>query len=69
MEGRIRIQNYFDKLEKWSEISKMKFNKDKSKVLGKEKSNAKYKIRNNLLGSRTGKKNSLGFVITILTQQ
>lgn len=47
-EGRSRIQNDFDELEKWSEINMMKFSKDKCKVLHCRRENQKHPEKNDV---------------------
>ncbi|CAM5129309.1 unnamed protein product [Eretmochelys imbricata] len=55
LEERIKIQNDLDKLEKWTEVNRMKFNKDKCKVLhlGRNNQLHTYKMGNDCLGRST----------------
>lgn len=64
LEDNIRIQNCLNKLENWSEVSMMKFNKDKCKVLYLERKNQmhEYKMGNNWVGSNTAEKD-MGVII------
>ncbi|CAM5124933.1 unnamed protein product [Natator depressus] len=52
LEDRMKIQNDLDKLEKWSEVNRMKFNKDKCKVchLGRNNQLHTYNMGNDRLG-------------------
>uniref|UniRef100_K7EZW8 Reverse transcriptase domain-containing protein n=1 Tax=Pelodiscus sinensis TaxID=13735 RepID=K7EZW8_PELSI len=64
LEDRAIIQNDLDKLEKWSEVNKMKFNKDKCKVLhlGRNNQFHTYRMGSNCLGRTTAEKD-LGFIV------
>uniref|UniRef100_A0A674JM42 Reverse transcriptase domain-containing protein n=1 Tax=Terrapene triunguis TaxID=2587831 RepID=A0A674JM42_9SAUR len=64
LEDRIKIQNDLDKLEKWSEVNGMKFNKDKCKVLhlGRNNQLHTYKMGNDCLGRSTAGKD-LGVIV------
>ncbi|CAM5123811.1 unnamed protein product [Eretmochelys imbricata] len=60
----IKIQNDLDKLEKWSEVNRMKFNKDKCKVLqlGRNNQLHTYKMGNDCLGRSTAERD-LGVIV------
>ena len=64
LEDRNKIQNDLDRLENWAENNRMKFNRDKSKVLhqGKRKQTHSYKMENTRLCNTTDEKD-LGIVI------
>ncbi|CAM4661769.1 unnamed protein product [Lepidochelys olivacea] len=64
LEDRIKIQNDLDKLEKWSEVNRMKFNKDKCKVLHLRRNNQlhTYKMGNDCLG-RSTEERDLGVIV------
>uniref|UniRef100_A0A8C4Y200 Macro domain-containing protein n=1 Tax=Gopherus evgoodei TaxID=1825980 RepID=A0A8C4Y200_9SAUR len=64
LEDRIKIQNDPDKLEKWSEVNRMKFNKDKCKVLHLARNNQlyTYKMGNDCLGRSTAERD-LGIIV------
>ncbi|CAM5146598.1 unnamed protein product [Natator depressus] len=64
LEDRIKIQNDLNKLEKWSEVDRMKFNKDKCKVLhlGRNNQLHTYKMGNDCLGKSTAKRD-LGVIV------
>ncbi|CAM5075370.1 unnamed protein product [Eretmochelys imbricata] len=61
LEDRIKIQNDLDKLEKWSEVNRMKFNKDKCKVLHLGRLRT-YKMGNDYLG-RSTEERDLGVIV------
>lgn len=63
LRDRIRIQNDLDKLENWSEINKVKFSKEKCKVLHLERKNQlhNYKMGNHWLGGSTAEKDLGGY--------
>lgn len=59
MEDRIGIQNDLDKLERWSESNKMKFNKGKCKTLHLRRRNQMHKdTHNNWVGKRRAENES-----------
>ncbi|CAM5094356.1 unnamed protein product [Natator depressus] len=64
LEDRIKIQNDLDKLEKWSEVNRMKFNKDKCKVLhlGRNNQLHTFKMGNDCLGRSTAERD-LGVIV------
>uniref|UniRef100_K7EX79 Reverse transcriptase domain-containing protein n=1 Tax=Pelodiscus sinensis TaxID=13735 RepID=K7EX79_PELSI len=64
LEDRVIIQNDLDKLEKWSEINRMKFNKDKCKVLhlGRNNQFHIYRMGSYGLGRNTGERD-LGVIV------
>lgn len=61
LKGRIRIQDFLDIVEKWSEINQVEFNKEKGKVLDLRGKNHmhKYSLGSSRLGCSTVK-NVLG---------
>ncbi|CAM5157187.1 unnamed protein product [Eretmochelys imbricata] len=64
LEDRIKIQNDLDKLEKWSEVNRMKFIKDKCEVLNLGRNNHlhTYKMGNDCLGRSTAERD-LGVIV------
>uniref|UniRef100_K7EWB1 Reverse transcriptase domain-containing protein n=1 Tax=Pelodiscus sinensis TaxID=13735 RepID=K7EWB1_PELSI len=64
LEDRVKIQNDLDKLEKWSEVSRMKFNKDKCKVLhlGRNNQFHTYRMGSDCLGRNTAERD-LGVIV------
>ncbi|KAM9128056.1 uncharacterized protein ACDP82_011991 [Pangshura tecta] len=64
LEDRVIIQNDLDKLEKWSEVNQMKFNKDKRKVLhlGRNNQFHTYRIGTDCLGRSTADRD-LGVIV------
>uniref|UniRef100_K7F130 Reverse transcriptase domain-containing protein n=1 Tax=Pelodiscus sinensis TaxID=13735 RepID=K7F130_PELSI len=64
LEDRIIIQNDLDKLEKWSEVNRMKFNRDKCKVLhlGRNNQFHTYRMGSNCLGRSTAERD-LGVIV------
>uniref|UniRef100_K7EW77 Reverse transcriptase domain-containing protein n=1 Tax=Pelodiscus sinensis TaxID=13735 RepID=K7EW77_PELSI len=64
LEDRVIIQNDLDKLEKWSEVSRMKFNKDKCKVLhlGRNNQFHTYRMGSDCLGKSTAERD-LGVIV------
>uniref|UniRef100_A0A8C3I6M2 Reverse transcriptase domain-containing protein n=1 Tax=Chrysemys picta bellii TaxID=8478 RepID=A0A8C3I6M2_CHRPI len=64
LEDRVIIQNYLDKLEKWSEVNRMKFNKDKCKVLhlGRNNQFHTYRMGRDCLGRRMAERD-LGVIV------
>ncbi|CAM5077495.1 unnamed protein product [Natator depressus] len=64
LEDRIKIQNDLGKMEKWSEVNRMKFNKEKCKVphLGRNNQLHTYKMGNDCLGSSTAERD-LGVIV------
>ncbi|CAM5112215.1 unnamed protein product [Natator depressus] len=64
LEDRIKIQNDLDKLEKWSEVNRMKFSKDKCKILhlGRNNQLHTYKMGNDYLGRSTVERD-LGVIV------
>ncbi|CAM5162260.1 unnamed protein product [Natator depressus] len=64
LKDRITIQNDLDKLEKWCEVNRMKFSKDKCKVLhlGRNNQLHRYKMRNDCVG-RSSVEKDLGVIV------
>uniref|UniRef100_A0A8C3I187 Reverse transcriptase domain-containing protein n=1 Tax=Chrysemys picta bellii TaxID=8478 RepID=A0A8C3I187_CHRPI len=64
LEDRVIIQNDLDKLEKWSEVNRMKFNKDKCKVLhlGRNNQFHTYRKGRDCLG-RSTRERDLGVIV------
>uniref|UniRef100_A0A674ICA9 Reverse transcriptase domain-containing protein n=4 Tax=Terrapene triunguis TaxID=2587831 RepID=A0A674ICA9_9SAUR len=64
LEDRVIIQNDLDKLEKWSELNRMKFNKDKCKVLhlGRKNQFHTYRMGRDCLGRSTAERD-LGVIV------
>uniref|UniRef100_K7EX00 Reverse transcriptase domain-containing protein n=1 Tax=Pelodiscus sinensis TaxID=13735 RepID=K7EX00_PELSI len=64
LEDRVIIQNDLDKLEKWSEVNRMKFNKDKCKVLhlGRNNQFHTYRMGSDCLG-RSMAERDLGVIV------
>uniref|UniRef100_A0A803SSL5 Reverse transcriptase domain-containing protein n=1 Tax=Anolis carolinensis TaxID=28377 RepID=A0A803SSL5_ANOCA len=63
-EERSRIQNDLDRLERWAETNKMKFNRDKCKILhfGRKNGNQRYRMGDTWLDSSTCEKD-LGVLV------
>uniref|UniRef100_A0A803TV46 Reverse transcriptase domain-containing protein n=1 Tax=Anolis carolinensis TaxID=28377 RepID=A0A803TV46_ANOCA len=63
-EDRSRIQNDLDRLERWAETNKMKFNRDKCKILhfGRKNGNQRYRMGDAWLDSSVCKKD-LGVLV------
>uniref|UniRef100_K7F118 Reverse transcriptase domain-containing protein n=1 Tax=Pelodiscus sinensis TaxID=13735 RepID=K7F118_PELSI len=64
LEDSVIIQNDLDKLEKWSEVNRMKFNKDKCKVLhlGRNNQFHTYRMGSDCLGRSTAERD-LGVIV------
>ena len=64
LEDRSNIQNDLDQLEHWAENNRMKFNRDKCKVLhvGKRSQTHSYKMRDTWCCNTTSKKD-LGIIV------